>query len=919
MKKKIIMKLASLLMTGILAVEATCTGIGENTVYAAETDTVESESDGANNKFTGASGTGWILDADGLLTISGEPKIESSVNNISRPEWYSYREKITKVKVGAFKPKSTAAWFYECTNIKSISFADNFDTSSVTDMSYMFYECCQLTSLDVSGFDTSKVTDMGYMFGSCYALYSLDVSGFDTSKVTNMHGMFWGCISSLDVSNFDTSNVTDMGYMFYDCMYLHSLDVSGFDTSKVTDMSYMFYDCSGLTSLDVSGFDTSNVTDMRFMFYKCSSLTSLDLSDWDTSHVTDMNEMFDACSSLTSLDLSDWNTSNVTDMCYMFYKCSSLTSLDLSSWTTSNVTDMNSMFIGCSALKSLDVCRFDTSNAKGVSHMFPYNPNFERIVVGPLSHFKLPLETMYDINGKGYWKVPEGLTEPLTLYASVPTTYRIIFDANGGSGSMAPQTASFGELIVLKKNSFEKADNSFVGWNTSANGSGTSYSDLAIVKNLAPLDGSVTLYAQWEKNTPEPTEITQDTPTVTPTPTATVSDPSVSENNTKIPTVTPTPEYPEFNNGDTVSTKSILGLPNGAQTIDTRGSVNLMAVATTAHGENASVTWLAPVGHVLDSVTQEDGSLEIKAVGPGTAYVTAVSGTKTKTVKYIVKQTVKTLDASANAITLGVGEKYRLCVTPDAPTTDKFYFESSDKNICSVDQKGLIKAKKAAGSATITIYAYDNKSEKKNRPVASVAVNVESKEAPAVSVTDVSINYLGNRELYVGEMGYVSTLINNGANNGGAAVKYTMNNKGIVKIDTYGHVTAKKSGTVTITAICGGKADSITLIVRQPLKLYKVNKSYVKVAAPKAGKSPKKVIFNVKTNPTMNKFIGGGGKVSWTKTTKHTGVRLISDDGKGKAVFEVPYGVVFDTIVTATIYDPVTGKSYSIDCVIDEK
>ena len=46
----------------------------------------------------------------------------------------------------------------------------NIDTSSVTDMNYMFGDCDALTSLDLSTFDTSKVTDMNYMFGYCSAL-----------------------------------------------------------------------------------------------------------------------------------------------------------------------------------------------------------------------------------------------------------------------------------------------------------------------------------------------------------------------------------------------------------------------------------------------------------------------------------------------------------------------------------------------------------------------------------------------------------------------------------------------------------------------------------------------------------------------------------------------------------------------------
>nr|WP_255300775.1 BspA family leucine-rich repeat surface protein [Listeria monocytogenes] len=35
----------------------------------------------------------------------------------------------------------------------------NFDTNSVTNMSYMFYKCAGLEELDLSNFDTSSVTD----------------------------------------------------------------------------------------------------------------------------------------------------------------------------------------------------------------------------------------------------------------------------------------------------------------------------------------------------------------------------------------------------------------------------------------------------------------------------------------------------------------------------------------------------------------------------------------------------------------------------------------------------------------------------------------------------------------------------------------------------------------------------------------
>jgi len=248
----------------------------------------------------------------------------------------------------------------------------NLKTDNVTDMSHMFYNCCNLYRLDVSGFKTDNVTNMWNMFSGCSKLTSLDVSGFKTDNVTDMCGMFYGCsgLTSLDVSNFNTANVTDMGSMFNGCSGLTSLDVSSFKTDSVTSMSAMFALCSSLTSLDVSGFKTENVTDMSGMFDYCSKLTSLDVSGFKTDNVTDMSGMFDYCSKLTSLDVSGFKTDKVMGMQNMFSYCSGLTSLDVSGFKTDNVTDMNMMFYNCSGLTSLDVSGFKTDKVWDMRYMF---------------------------------------------------------------------------------------------------------------------------------------------------------------------------------------------------------------------------------------------------------------------------------------------------------------------------------------------------------------------------------------------------------------------------------------------------------------------------------------------------------------------------------------------------------------------
>ena len=272
-----------------------------------------------------------------------------------------------------FTPTSLYSFFGNLRKLEAITGLEYLNTEKVTDMSYMFFACSKLTSLDVTNFNTENVKNMVRMFYNCSALTSLDVTKFNTGNVTNMRYMFCACsaLTSLDVTKFNTGNVTDMGYMFYNCSKLTSLDVTKFNTAKVTDMSNMFVNCSKLTSLDVTKFNTGNVTDMGYMFYNCSSLTSLDVTNFNTMNVTNMRFMFYGCSSLTSLDVTKFNTEKVTNMNRMFYNCSKLTSLDVTNFNTENVTNMSYMFSSCSALTTIYASdEFVTTNVETGSNMF---------------------------------------------------------------------------------------------------------------------------------------------------------------------------------------------------------------------------------------------------------------------------------------------------------------------------------------------------------------------------------------------------------------------------------------------------------------------------------------------------------------------------------------------------------------------
>lgn len=191
----------------------------------------------------------------------------------------------------------------------------NVVDGKIHDAQYLFYEGARNDCIEGLIKLCENITNCKYMFYNCQDLTELDISSLDTSNVIDMENMFYYCngLIELDVSNFDTNNVTNMKNMFYRCTKLQKLDLSNFNTSKVTDMTYMFNYCENLQELDVSNFDTSNVTNMYYMFYGCSGLTKIDVSNFNTSKVKNASCMFNG-NNFTSLDLSNFNFESVNNI-----------------------------------------------------------------------------------------------------------------------------------------------------------------------------------------------------------------------------------------------------------------------------------------------------------------------------------------------------------------------------------------------------------------------------------------------------------------------------------------------------------------------------------------------------------------------------------------------------------------------------
>lgn len=87
-----------------------------------------------------------------------------------------------------------------------------------------------------------------------------------------------------------------------------------------------------------------------------------------------------------------------------------------------------------------------------------------------------------------------------TLYAQwTANSYQVIFNANGGSGSMDAEEFAYGEEKPLSTNSFTKTGYAFVGWTTGEIAGDVIYTDGASVSNLTTEQGGiVNLYAVWK-------------------------------------------------------------------------------------------------------------------------------------------------------------------------------------------------------------------------------------------------------------------------------------------------------------------------------------------------------------------------------------------------------------------------------------
>ena len=328
-----------------------------------QTDEVSFELDLSNVNTTSLASVGYMFGGSGAISDYGGTTLNTI--KLTMP---------TNCKL-----TSLDAWFANCVRLKDIEFTNIFDTSNVTSMAYMFYNCPNLvydytgSTVDLPSildkFNTSKVTDMSYMFAQTQTVYSrkfwpavnpetgkedtypakinFPTSGsFTTENVENFEGMFSGYYNAKSITvtgNFvvkaeNSEKGISMQRMFANNPYMESVNLpTSFDTSNVKYMGHMFYNDYRLGYVAPPAGEDPDIT----KFKKASECIVVGNNGTiNLNSAIETNSMFYCCKSLAVFDLTKTRCEMIDGMIVgaildaygMFNDCVSLQTLDLSNY-----------------------------------------------------------------------------------------------------------------------------------------------------------------------------------------------------------------------------------------------------------------------------------------------------------------------------------------------------------------------------------------------------------------------------------------------------------------------------------------------------------------------------------------------------------------------------------------------------------
>lgn len=304
---------------------------------------------------------------------------------------------------------------------------------NIKDLSYLFYGCDKLTSVNLSNLNKSLYYKAAYAFCNCESL-SIDLSGFKfTGDVSNMFGYNGPLSINLsgadftrvkNISNMLDSNVHTTDVMLYGCSDDNITKIVPAIREKIFDGTYMTW--NGTIYIDefkdtypapnygwsykyrIKHIETELDNTYNYFVFNTHGITlstqrAGDTTYWDgltdwgdnivdtrTEHTYDysgtytvktkyvLNKVFDngsGCQILSGSNLirCDGINKGITNGSYLFSGCSNLESVNLSNIINYGYLSKSyNMFSGCNSLKSIDFSGIDTSGITNMSLMFNF-------------------------------------------------------------------------------------------------------------------------------------------------------------------------------------------------------------------------------------------------------------------------------------------------------------------------------------------------------------------------------------------------------------------------------------------------------------------------------------------------------------------------------------------------------------------
>ena len=209
---------------------------------------------------------------------------------------------------------------------------------------------------------------------------------------------------------------------------------------------------------------------------------------------------------------------------------------------------------------------------------------------------------------------------------------------------------------------------------------------------------------------------------------------------------------------------------------------------------------------------------EVRAMGTGTAEITATINGISITCTVSVTNPCTAFELSASQVTLIEGNTYTLSVASTTPeNADKDYsisWISNREDVVTVSGSMLTALKEGSAVITARLTSAAGTFER----TCTVTVNAATEKLTDITVEPAGMN------LKAGETGVIQvTPVPEGASLGEKT--YSSTNTSVAEVDKTGRVTAKKSGTAVITITAGGFTKQCTVTVTNPLTDFALNKT----------------------------------------------------------------------------------------------